>query len=105
MDKVTRFGVSVDTNLLVQFDELIEKLGYKSRSEAFRAEFEEIQIFFHFRQKTNLFFTYLDPREKIKGRPGQKWDLSLRFEDKALFAQIIPRIRFLPIPCQKETSV
>jgi len=36
MDKVTRFGVSVDTGLLSQFDELIEKLGYKSRSEALR---------------------------------------------------------------------
>lgn len=36
MHKVTRFGVSVDTSLLGQFDELIEKLGYKSRSEAFR---------------------------------------------------------------------
>ena len=36
MDKVTRFGVSVDTTLLGQFDKLIEKQGYKSRSEAFR---------------------------------------------------------------------
>jgi len=37
---------------------------------------------------SNLFFTYLDPREKTKGRPGQKWDLSLRFEDKALFTSL-----------------
>jgi iron complex outermembrane receptor protein len=37
---------------------------------------------------SNLFFTYLDPREKTKGRPGQKWDLTLRFEDKALSASL-----------------
>lgn len=36
MEKVIRFGVSVNTNLLKNFDELIKKLGYKSRSEAFR---------------------------------------------------------------------
>jgi outer membrane cobalamin receptor len=37
---------------------------------------------------SNLFFTCLDPCEKTKGRTGQKWDLSLRFEDKALFASL-----------------
>jgi CopG family nickel-responsive transcriptional regulator len=36
MQKLTRFGVSVDTHLLKSFDKLITKLGYKSRSEAFR---------------------------------------------------------------------
>ena len=36
MQKVTRFGVSIDTQLLTRFDKLIEKLGYQSRSEAFR---------------------------------------------------------------------
>lgn len=36
MEKITRFGVSVDTKLLNSFDKLINKLGYKSRSEAFR---------------------------------------------------------------------
>jgi CopG family nickel-responsive transcriptional regulator len=36
MEKVTRFGVSVNTNLLISFDRLIKRLGYKSRSEAFR---------------------------------------------------------------------
>ena len=36
MEKVTRFGVSIDTQLLSRFDKLIEKLGYQSRSEAFR---------------------------------------------------------------------
>lgn len=36
MEKITRFGVSIDTQLLKRFDTLIEKLGYKSRSEAFR---------------------------------------------------------------------
>lgn len=36
MEKVTRFGVSIDTILLGRFDKLIKKLGYRSRSEAFR---------------------------------------------------------------------
>ena len=36
MQKVTRFGVSIDTLLLTRFDKLIEKMGYQSRSEAFR---------------------------------------------------------------------
>jgi len=36
MEKVTRFGVSIDTQLLSRFDKLIEKLDYQSRSEAFR---------------------------------------------------------------------
>ena len=37
---------------------------------------------------SNLFFTYLDPREKTKGRPKQKWDLSFRFIDKSIFASL-----------------
>jgi CopG family nickel-responsive transcriptional regulator len=36
MSKLTRFGVSLETNLLAKFDALIEKIGYKSRSEAIR---------------------------------------------------------------------
>ncbi|MBN1272710.1 MAG: nickel-responsive transcriptional regulator NikR [Candidatus Aminicenantes bacterium] len=36
MEKVTRFGVSIDSNLLDKFDALIRKMGYGSRSEAFR---------------------------------------------------------------------
>ncbi len=36
MEKVTRFGVSIDSNLLKKFDDLIMKLGYKNRSEALR---------------------------------------------------------------------
>ncbi|MFW6128702.1 MAG: nickel-responsive transcriptional regulator NikR [Candidatus Aminicenantaceae bacterium] len=36
MEKVTRFGVSMDSNLLKKFDELIMKSGYKNRSEALR---------------------------------------------------------------------
>ena len=36
MEKVTRFGVSINTRLLIRFDKLNEKLGYQSRSEAFR---------------------------------------------------------------------
>src|SRR3990172_6829462 len=36
MIKVTRFGVSMDTNLLRRFDEHIKKRGYSNRSESFR---------------------------------------------------------------------
>jgi len=34
--KITRFGVSIDDDLLAKFDKLIEKKGYPSRSEAIR---------------------------------------------------------------------
>jgi len=36
MDKVTRFGVSLESQLLTQFDALLKKTGYKNRSEAIR---------------------------------------------------------------------
>ena len=36
MSKLARFGVSLDEALLNQFDPFIERLGYKSRSEAIR---------------------------------------------------------------------
>lgn len=36
MTKIIRFGVSVEDELLRKFDDLIEKIGYKSRSEAIR---------------------------------------------------------------------
>ncbi len=36
MEKIARFGVSLDQDLLRKFDELIEKEGYISRSEALR---------------------------------------------------------------------
>lgn len=36
MDKVTRFGVSLETGLLEAFDRLIAGRGYPNRSEAFR---------------------------------------------------------------------
>jgi CopG family nickel-responsive transcriptional regulator len=36
MDKVSRFGVSLETSLLNKFDPLLKKKGYKSRSEAIR---------------------------------------------------------------------
>lgn len=36
MDKVTRFGVSLESQLLTQFDALLRKIGYKNRSEAIR---------------------------------------------------------------------
>src|SRR5713226_6525066 len=34
--QLTRFGVSMETDLLAQFDRLIERKGYATRSEAFR---------------------------------------------------------------------
>jgi len=36
MEKVTRFGVSIETGLLAEFDRLIEQRGYGNRSEAIR---------------------------------------------------------------------
>ncbi len=36
MTKTTRFGVSLDENLLASFDELCERNGYSNRSEAIR---------------------------------------------------------------------
>lgn len=36
MEKITRFGVSMNTELLKMFDEYIEKKGYQNRSEAIR---------------------------------------------------------------------
>ncbi len=36
MKGVTRFGVSMDGNLLKDFDKLISRKGYRNRSEAFR---------------------------------------------------------------------
>ena len=36
MAKITRFSVSVETELLEKFDGIIEKMDYKSRSEAIR---------------------------------------------------------------------
>jgi CopG family transcriptional regulator, nickel-responsive regulator len=36
MSRVTRFGVSLDDNLLAQFDRVIARKGYTNRSEAIR---------------------------------------------------------------------
>ncbi len=36
MSNITRFGVSLDSDLLRRFDALIEKIGYENRSEAIR---------------------------------------------------------------------
>lgn len=36
MSRLSRIGVSIDSSLLTQFDDLIEKMGYANRSEAFR---------------------------------------------------------------------
>lgn len=35
-----------------------------------------------------LFYTYLDPGEKTRGRAGQKWDFSLRIEKRLFFASL-----------------
>lgn len=36
LEEITRFGVSMEANLLTQFDKLIERKNYKNRSEAIR---------------------------------------------------------------------
>jgi len=36
MEKITRFGVSIEPDLLKKFDKVIEKKGYRNRSEAIR---------------------------------------------------------------------
>jgi len=36
MAELTRFGISIDAQLLEQFDDLIDNKGYKNRSEAIR---------------------------------------------------------------------
>ena len=36
MEEIIRFGVSMEKNLLANFDELISRKGYTNRSEAFR---------------------------------------------------------------------
>jgi len=36
MEEITRFGVSMEKDLLANFDELISRKGYTNRSEAFR---------------------------------------------------------------------
>jgi CopG family nickel-responsive transcriptional regulator len=36
MDRVTRFGVSIEADLLKKFDSMVRKIGYKNRSEAIR---------------------------------------------------------------------
>ena len=36
MEKITRFGVSIEPGLLKKFDKIIKKKGYKNRSEAIR---------------------------------------------------------------------
>lgn len=35
-----------------------------------------------------LFYTYLDPGDHTKGRAGQKWDFSIRFNKKRFFASL-----------------
>jgi len=41
MSELIRFGVSLDSDLLAQFDSLIERMGYANRSEAVRDLFRE----------------------------------------------------------------
>jgi len=42
----------------------------------------------HSKISADLFFTFLDPGEKTKGRPGQKWDISLIFQENILFLSL-----------------
>jgi CopG family nickel-responsive transcriptional regulator len=44
MSELTRFGVSLDSELLKQFDKLITKKGYNNRSEAIRDLIRELLI-------------------------------------------------------------
>ncbi len=44
MDRVTRFGVSIETSLLEKFDSLITEIGYKNRSEAIRDLIREFLV-------------------------------------------------------------
>lgn len=44
MDRVTRFGVSIENSLLKKFDSLIRETGYKNRSEAIRDLIREFLV-------------------------------------------------------------
>lgn len=44
MERVTRFGVSIETSLLEKFDSLIKEIGYKNRSEAIRDLIREFLV-------------------------------------------------------------
>ncbi len=44
MSKIVRFGVSIDKDLLLKFDHLIEKQNYQNRSEAIRDMIRETLI-------------------------------------------------------------
>ena len=44
MSELTRFGVSLDSELLKQFDKLITKKGYNNRSEAIRDLIRDLLI-------------------------------------------------------------
>jgi CopG family nickel-responsive transcriptional regulator len=48
MSDLARIGVAIESNLLAEFDQLIERRGYSSRSEAFRdmirGELNQMQV-------------------------------------------------------------
>ena len=44
MSNLVRFGVSIDETLIREFDELIERKGYKSRSEALRDMIRDLLV-------------------------------------------------------------
>jgi CopG family nickel-responsive transcriptional regulator len=51
MQKIIRFGVSLEAELLARFDSLIEKIGYPSRSEAIRDMIRERLVTEEWKQK------------------------------------------------------
>ncbi|MCD6192577.1 MAG: nickel-responsive transcriptional regulator NikR [Candidatus Aminicenantes bacterium] len=57
MEKVTRFSISVDTELLKKYDALLKKTGYSNRSEAIRDLIRERLI------KEE----WTDPKKKVVG--------------------------------------
>ena len=57
MEKVTRFSISVDTELLKKYDSLLKKTGYSNRSEAIRDLIRERLI------KEE----WADPKKKVVG--------------------------------------
>lgn len=52
--QLTRFGVSMDKNLLDKFDELIDKKGYKNRSEAVRDLVRDALVKESFEESTRI---------------------------------------------------
>jgi CopG family nickel-responsive transcriptional regulator len=56
MNKVTRFGVSIEEGLISEFDRLIKKKGYTNRSEALRDIIREKLISEHIGSTSGIVF-------------------------------------------------